>query len=100
MKTIQIETYGDSGVLQLKQTDKPQPGDGEILIKIAATTVNPFDMKVRSGSMQKVVPVNLPWVPGSDAAGTVEAVGSGVSRLKVGDKVFASSFGGTYAEYV
>jgi NADPH:quinone reductase-like Zn-dependent oxidoreductase len=100
MKTIQIETYGDSSVLQLKQADKPQPGDGEILIKTAATTVNPFDMKVRSGSMQKVVPINLPWIPGSDAAGTVEAVGSGVSRLKVGDKVFASSFGGTYAEYV
>jgi len=100
MKTIQIETYGDSSLLQLKQADKPQAGDGEILIKIAATTVNPFDMKVRSGSMQKVVPVNLPWIPGSDAAGTVEAVGGGVSRLKVGDKVFASSFGGTYAEYV
>ncbi|MCO5950209.1 NADP-dependent oxidoreductase [Mucilaginibacter flavidus] len=100
MKTIQIETYNDSSVLQLKQADKPQPGDGEILIKIAATTVNPFDIKVRSGSMQQVVPVNLPWIPGSDAAGTVEAVGSGVSRLKVGDKVFASSFGGTYAEYV
>jgi len=70
------------------------------LIKIAATTVNPFDMKVRSGSMQKVVPVNLPWIPGSDAAGIVDAIGSGVSRLKVGDKVFASTFGGTYAEYV
>ena len=100
MKTIQFETYGDSSVLQLKQAEKPQPGEGEILIKIAATTVNPFDMKVRSGSMQKVIPLNFPWTPGSDAAGTVEAVGSGVSRLKVGDKVFAGSFGGTYAEYV
>jgi len=100
MKTIQFETYGDSNVLKLTQAEKPQPGNGEILIKIAATTVNPFDMKVRSGSMRQVVPVNLPWIPGSDAAGTIEAVGNGVSRLKVGDKVFAGSFGGTYAEYV
>lgn len=100
MKTIQFDRYGDSGVLELKQADKPQPGEGEILIKIAATTVNPFDMKVRSGSMQKVVPINLPWIPGSDAAGTIEAAGSGVSRLKVGDKVFTNSFGGTYAEYL
>ena len=100
MKTIQFETYGDSSVLKLTQAEKPQPGDGEILIKIAAITVNPFDMKVRSGSMQKMVPINLAWIPGSDAAGTIEAIGSGVSRLKVGDKVFAGSFGGTYAEYV
>jgi NADPH:quinone reductase-like Zn-dependent oxidoreductase len=100
MKVIQFETYGDSGVLQLKQADKPQPGNNEVLIKVAATTVNPFDMKVRSGSMQKMIPINLPWIPGSDAAGTIEAVGSAVSRLKVGDKVFATTFGGTYAEYV
>jgi NADPH:quinone reductase-like Zn-dependent oxidoreductase len=100
MKAIQFETYGDSGVLQLKEVEKPQPGENEILIKVAATTVNPFDMKIRSGSMQKMVPVNLPFIPGSDAAGTVEAVGSGVSRLKVGDKVYATTFGGTYAEYI
>jgi len=100
MKAIQFETYGDSGVLQLKQTEKPQPGENEILIKVAATTVNPFDMKVRSGSMQKMVPINLPWTPGSDVAGSIEAVGVGVSRLKVGDEVFATTFGGTYAEYV
>ncbi|ASU33972.1 NADP-dependent oxidoreductase [Mucilaginibacter xinganensis] len=100
MKAIQFETYGDSGVLQLKEVNKPQPGENEILIKVAATTVNPFDMKIRSGSMQKMIPLNLPWIPGSDAAGTIEAAGSGVSRLKVGDQVFASTFGGTYAEYV
>jgi len=100
MKVIQIETYGDSGVLKLNQAENPQPEENEILIKVAATTVNPFDMKVRSGSMQKMIPLNLPWVPGTDAAGTIEAIGSAVTRLKVGDKVFASTFGGTYAEYV
>jgi len=100
MKAIQYAAFGDSGVIQLNQVGQPQPNENEVLIKVAATTVNPFDMKVRSGAMQKIMPVNLPYTPGSDVAGTVEAVGSGVSRLKVGDKVFASTFSQTYAEYV
>lgn len=97
---MQYTAFGDSGVIHLSQVDQPQPKENEILIKIAATTVNPIDMKVRSGFMQKIMPVNLPYIPGSDVGGTVAAVGNGVSRLKVGDKVFASTFGGTYAEYV
>ncbi|MGZ3750034.1 MAG: NADP-dependent oxidoreductase [Mucilaginibacter sp.] len=100
MKAIQFTAFGDSGVIQLNQVAQPQPKENEVLIKIAATTVNPIDMKIRSGAFQKMMPVNLPYTPGSDVAGTVEAVGSGVSRLKVGDKVFATTFGGTYAEYV
>jgi NADPH:quinone reductase-like Zn-dependent oxidoreductase len=100
MKAIQFTAYGDSGVIRLNEVEKPQARENEILVKIAATTVNPFDMKVRSGTLQKQIPVNFPYTPGSDVAGTVEAVGSGVSRLKVGDKVFGSTFGGTYSEYV
>jgi len=100
MKAMQFTAFGGSEVIQLNEVDKPQPKENEILIKIAATTVNPIDMKVRSGNMQKMMPVNLPYTPGSDVAGEVAAIGSGVSRLKTGDKVFASTFGGTYAEYV
>jgi len=100
MKVMQFTAFGDSGVLQLNEVDRPQPRENEILIKVAATTVNPIDMKVRSGGMQKIMPVNLPYTPGSDVAGKVEAIGSGVSRLKIGEKVLASTFGGTYAEYV
>lgn len=100
MKVMQFTAFGDSGVLQLNEVDKPQPKENEILIKVAATTVNPIDMKVRSGGMQKIMPVNLPYTPGSDVAGKIEAIGSGVSRLKIGEKVLASTFGGTYAEYV
>jgi NADPH:quinone reductase-like Zn-dependent oxidoreductase len=100
MKAIQYSAYGDSGVIHLSQVDKPQARENEILIKVAATSVNPFDMKLRSGMFQKDLPLNMPYLPGSDVSGTIEAVGSGVSRLKVGDKVFATTFGGTYAEYV
>lgn len=100
MKVAQFTAFGDSTVIKLNQVDQPQPKENEILIRIAATTVNPIDMKVRSGAMQKIMPVNLPFTPGSDVAGTIEAVGRGVSRLKVGEKVFASTFGQTYAGYV
>jgi len=100
MKAIAYTAYGDSGVIRLIEADKPQPKENEILIRVAATTVNPFDMKFRSGMFQKQIPASFPFIPGSDVAGTIEAVGSNASRLKVGDEVFATTFGGTYSEYV
>lgn len=100
MKAIQYTSFGDSSVLELTQKNKPECGENEVLIKVLATTVNPFDIKVRSGSMQKIVPVALPFVPGSDVAGLVEEIGTKVQRLKVGDAVIANTFGGSYAEYV
>jgi NADPH:quinone reductase-like Zn-dependent oxidoreductase len=100
MKAIQYTSFGNSGVLELKQVSKPVCKEDEVLIKITATTVNPFDMKIRSGNMQKIVPVQLPFIPGSDVVGTVEAVGRDVKRIKTGDEVFSTTLGGAYAEYV
>jgi NADPH:quinone reductase-like Zn-dependent oxidoreductase len=100
MKAIQMTGYGDSSVLKIANIDKPVPATGQVLIKIAATTVNPFDMKVRSGAMKQFVPVQIPFVPGTDFSGTVEEAGENVTRLKKGDHVFATTFGGTYAEYI
>jgi NADPH:quinone reductase-like Zn-dependent oxidoreductase len=79
---------------------KPVPAAGQVLIKIAATTINPFDMKIRSGAMKQFITVPIPFVPGTDLSGTVEEAGENVSRLKKGDQVFATTFGGTYAEYI
>ena len=100
MKAIQYTAFGKSDVLELKQVEKPVMKNDEVLIKVKATTVNPLDMKIRSGNMQKMMPVQLPFIPGSDAAGIVEAVGVNVKRIKPGDEVFGSTFGGTYAEFV
>ncbi len=99
MKAIQYTAYGDSSVIKTADVEKPVPKENEILIKVTAITVNPMDMKIRSGALQKAIPVQLPFVPGLDIAGTVEAVGAGVSRFKTGDAVFATTLGGTYAEY-
>ncbi len=99
MKAIQYRAFGDSSVLHLTQIDKPTVKKDEVLVKITAVTINPFDIKVRSGNMQAAMPVQLPYLPGSDAVGVVEAVGSKATRLKVGDEVFATSYGGTFAEF-
>lgn len=99
MKAIQFSSYGDSSVLKLTEVEEPALKEGEVLVKLKATTVNPFDIKVRSGLMQKSTPLALPFIPGSDVAGTVEAIGAGVTRLQIGDEVFGTTFGGTYAEY-
>ncbi len=93
MKAIQITAFGDSTGLTLHGIDKPTPKADEILVKIAATSVNPLDMKIRSGNMQKAMPVELPFTPGLDVAGIIEAKGENVERLNVGDKVFATTFG-------
>jgi len=100
MIAIEYKAYGDSDVLELKHIDKPHPKENQILIKVAATTVNPMDMKLRSGAMEKQIPLTFPFIPGLDVAGTIEEVGDKVSRLKKGDQVFATTLGGTYAEYV
>lgn len=100
MKAIQYTAFGGSEVLQLNQIAKPVIKDDEVLVKIKATTVNPMDMKFRNGSLQKGMPIELPYTPGLDVAGTVEKIGKNVKRFKIGDAVFGTTFGGTYAENI
>lgn len=99
MRAIQYTGFGGSGVLREADLKKPEPREHELLVKVIATTVNPLDVKIRKGSMQKTMPVQMPFVPGSDLSGIVEAVGSSVKGFKPGDEIFATASGGTYAEY-
>ncbi|RYE26081.1 MAG: NADP-dependent oxidoreductase [Sphingobacteriaceae bacterium] len=100
MKAIVYTEFGNSDVIKVIEMQKPAIQDDEVLVKSAAVSVNPADIKYRKGLMQQRLPVQLPYTPGLDVAGTIEAVGSNVSRLKVGDKVFGGKMGNTYAEYV
>jgi NADPH:quinone reductase-like Zn-dependent oxidoreductase len=84
---------------------KPQPGEGEILIRLHAAGVNPMDWKARDGSFQQWLPAEFPAVLGFDGAGVVEQVGPGVSAFRPGDGVFGQFMArvlhwGTYADYV
>ncbi|MFI6844232.1 NADP-dependent oxidoreductase [Kitasatospora sp. NBC_00085] len=96
--TITFSEYGAPEVLQLTEVDRPEPGPGQVRIKVRAASVNPLDMKIRSGLMAKVTPARFPVVPGLDAAGVVDAVGEGAGAA-VGDEVLGATVGGSYGEY-
>ena len=89
MKAIVIHGYGSPEVLKYEDYHDPVPGPGEVLVKVAASSVNPFDFKVRSGAMKDFIPLSFPAVLGIDVSGTVESVGAGVTTFGPGDKVFA-----------
>jgi NADPH:quinone reductase-like Zn-dependent oxidoreductase len=93
MRAVRFHETGGPEVLKVEETERPDPGDGEVLIRVRAASVNPIDWKQRSGYAE----VPLPAVPGRDLAGTVEE--SNDSRFSPGDNVFGNP-GGTYAEYV
>ncbi|MDH3242716.1 MAG: NADP-dependent oxidoreductase [Alphaproteobacteria bacterium] len=99
MKAIQIQEFGGPEVLQIRELPHPEPGEGEIVAAIHAASVNPTDWKTRAG--QRAGGDILPWVPGCDFSGIVEAVGPGVTDFKPGDAVFGvppQGGGGTYAD--
>ena len=105
MKAIRIHNYGGPEVLHFEDAPRPTPGSGELLIRVHAASVNAIDWKIRAGYLKDVFPVPLPFIPGWDVSGVVEAVGAGVAKLKNGDEIYARpdvarSGKGTYAEYV
>jgi NADPH2:quinone reductase len=101
MKAILVREFGGPEVLALEDVPSPRPGPGQALVRVHAAGVNPVDTYVRSGAYTRLPP--LPYVPGADAAGVVEAVGEGVGRLKPGDRVYTAGgagglLTGAYAE--
>src|SRR5882762_5460514 len=101
MKAMRIHQYGGPEVLAQVELQRPTPGPNEVLIKVHAASVNPFDWKARAGYVKEVFPLTFPATLGSDVSGTVEEVGPGGARFKRGDEVYASLGleGGGYAEY-
>jgi NADPH2:quinone reductase len=97
MKTIRVHEFGGPEVLRLEDVPEPRPGASQLLVRLAAAGVNPVDTYKRAGWHSHSP--QLPYTPGEDGAGTVEAVGAGVKRFKAGDRVYlARSVTGTYAE--
>ncbi|HEX7316179.1 MAG TPA: NADPH:quinone reductase [Pyrinomonadaceae bacterium] len=97
MKSIRVHEFGGPDVLKLEDVPEPAPAAGQVRVRVRATGVNPVDTYIRSG-VHAVKP-QLPYTPGLDAAGEVEAVGEGVTRVNVGQRVYtAGSLTGTYAE--
>jgi NADPH:quinone reductase-like Zn-dependent oxidoreductase len=97
MKAIVMNEYGGPDVLNYTNYPDPVPGEGEVLIRVAAASINPVDLMQRSGATKAYFPIEFPGVIGWDLSGTVLKPGSGVKDFEVGDKVFAWAFH-TYAE--
>jgi NADPH:quinone reductase-like Zn-dependent oxidoreductase len=97
MKAVVLHEYGGPDRLKYQEWDDPQPGDGQILIRVVAAGINPIDWKIRSGAMKNFIPLQLPAILGYDFSGVVRSVGKGVEGFAEGDKVFGRA-GQAYAE--
>jgi NADPH:quinone reductase-like Zn-dependent oxidoreductase len=97
MKAIVIHEYGGPEVLKYEEYPDPVPGTGEVLVRVAASSVNPIDYKRRAGLTKDFYPLKFPGLIGVDIAGTVAKIGQGVEGFSVGDQVFAMA-DNTYAE--
>src|SRR5512140_2142348 len=89
MKAVQIHNYGGHDVLSYTEdAARPTAGPGEVLIRVHASSVNPFDCWVHNGWVANMFNYSFPLIPGSDASGVVEEIGPGVTDVSVGDVVF------------
>lgn len=91
MKSIRVQAYGGPEQLRYEDVPAPQPAAGQVLIRVHAASVNPFDFKLASGAFAKFVPMTLPYTPGADFSGVVEATG---------DAVYGNCPFGAYAQFL
>jgi NADPH:quinone reductase-like Zn-dependent oxidoreductase len=103
MKAVCIYSYGGPEVLVYEDRPRPHPGAGEVLVRIHAAGINPVDWKIREGHLKEMLHHTFPLVLGWDLSGVVESLGTGLTRLKVGDEVFSRpdiDRDGAYAEFI
>ncbi|MEB3370502.1 NADP-dependent oxidoreductase [Saccharopolyspora mangrovi] len=99
MKAMVFDRFGGPDVLREADIAVPQPGPGQVRVRVKAAGVNALDGKIRSGLLEAVYPTTFPAVPGGELAGVVDALGEGVTNVQVGDGVLGWSDTGAYAEY-
>ncbi len=103
MKAVRIHAYGDASVLRYEDAPQPTVGDGDVLVRVVGSSVNPVDWKIREGHLKTMIPFGMPFIPGWDVSGVVESVGNQATKFKVGESVFSRpdiARDGTYAEFV
>ena len=103
MKAFIIDHYGKSEVGRIADMPVPAVATDEVLVKIHAASINPIDLKIREGEFKLILPYKMPLILGHDLAGTIDQVGANVTRVKVGDAIYARADRGrigTFAEYI
>ena len=88
---FRIHNYGGPEVLAYEEAPCPKVGENDVLIRVSAASVNPYDWKVRQGCVKRWIDYSLPLILGWDVSGVIESVGSGVINFDIGDEVFASA---------
>ncbi|HSX31985.1 MAG TPA: NADP-dependent oxidoreductase [Candidatus Saccharimonadales bacterium] len=91
MKAAQITEYGDASVIKVNEVQTPEASEGQVLVEVHASSINPFDAKIMAGYMKDMIPLKLPATLGGDIAGVVTELGTGVSNVAVGDKVWGQA---------
>ncbi|WP_336971161.1 NADP-dependent oxidoreductase [Sphingobium aromaticiconvertens] len=100
MRAVRFNGYGGPEVTEIAEVPRPDAGPGQLLVRVAAAGVNPVDWKIRDGHMRDAIPFIFPVTLGNELAGTVEAVGFGVTGFAPGDRVFATTLpSGAFADY-
>lgn len=105
MKAVQINGYGGVDVLEfVKDAPKPVPDKDQVLVEVYASSLNPFNYKIREGYLKDSMPLKFPAILGSDFAGVISELGGGVSGFKIGDRVYGSALtfsggSGSFAEF-
>lgn len=104
MKAAQIKEYGDPSTIKIVDIEKPKINEDQVLVKVHASSINPFDTAIRAGYMKDNIPLNLPVTLGGDIAGEVSEIGGSVTNLAVGDKIYGQANvvagnSGAFAEY-
>lgn len=98
MKAVVAEDFGTPALWRLTKVPVPRPAAGEVQVRVAATGLNPSDVRMYNGDLRDLVPMAFPATPGSDFAGAVTEVGEGVTRFRPGDQVFGFTFPASIAE--
>lgn len=91
MRAAQIKQYGGADQVAIAETDRPTPGEGQVVVEVAAASLNPFDTMVREGYVQENIPLDLPVTLGGDIAGTIDEVGTGVDNFTAGETVYGQA---------
>src|SRR5688500_2480987 len=101
MRAVRFDGYGDVGVLYVGEGERPDPGEGQVLVRVRAAAISPGEAAIRRGALHERFPATFPSGQGSDLAGVVEEVGPGVADLAVGDEVLGYTHGrNSHAELV
>jgi NADPH:quinone reductase-like Zn-dependent oxidoreductase len=89
MRAYATDGFGEAG--SVREVPDPQPGEGQVRVRVAAAALNPFDVSVIGGYLKEQMEHRFPLIPGSDASGTIDALGEGVADWSVGEEVFGTS---------